>query len=226
MAIWERTRRGLLLPFRFPGLLVLSVAYSGLLYGASWQTGLLDMSSPTWVASVAALLLLSPIYHALVLPGIHAALRMQPAGWRGITQDTLSRFAPLFVGQLVSGVAVLVGALLLVVPGIVIGMRLIYYKQSIVFERRAPSVALRESLAVSRDVRSTVFLFLALVVLYGAAVGLDVLLTLQGPSIAVHVGAVLGTALLILWMNILVTEAYFSRCAARNPVADSPNEPV
>jgi len=211
MGIWKRLRRSLLLPLRFPALLALSVGYSGLLYAASLQAGFLDVWNPYWVLSVGGLLLLSPIYHALLLPAIASALRETRMDWRAVLSDTQDLFPRLFLGELVVGAAVIAGGLLLLIPGIYIGMRFIYYKQSIVFERKSAIPALRESLRVTLDWRSTVGLFFCLAALYGVAVGLDSLLTTFASDVVVHVGSVAGTALLLVWMNVLVTSSYVNR---------------
>jgi membrane-anchored glycerophosphoryl diester phosphodiesterase (GDPDase) len=106
---------------------------------------------------------------------------------------------------------VIAGGALLLIPGIYVGMRFIYYKQSIVFERRSAIPSLRESLRMTRDWRSTVGLFLCLAALYGCTAGLDSLLVTYVPSLVVHVIAVVGTALLLVWMNVLVTSSYVDR---------------
>lgn len=211
MRIWERLRRGLLLPLRFPALLALSFGYSGLLYAASLKAGFLDVRNPYWVLSVGGLLLLSPIYHALLLPAIASALRGARADWRAVLSDARDLFPRLFLGEVVVGAAVIAGGLLLLIPGIYVGMRFIYYKQSIVFERRSAIPALRESFRMTLDWRSTVGLFLCLAALYGCTVGLDSLLIPLASSLAVHVGAVTGMALLLVWMNVLVTSSYVGR---------------
>jgi hypothetical protein len=101
MRIWERFRRGLLLPLRFPALLALSVGYSGLLYAAGLKAGFLDVRNPYWVLSVGGLLLLSPIYHALLLPAIASALRGTRADWRAVLSDARDLFPRLFLGEIV-----------------------------------------------------------------------------------------------------------------------------
>ena len=211
MRTWERLRRGLLLPLRFPVLLALSVGYSGLLYMAGLQAGFLDVRNPYWVLSIGGLLLLSPIYHALLLPAIASALRGTRVDWRTVVSDAQELFPRLFLGEVVVGAAVIVGGLLLFIPGIYVGMRLIYYKQAIVFERRQAIPALRESLRMTLDGRSTVGLFLYLAALYGCTAGLDLLLITYAPGLVVHVGSVTGTALLVVWMNTFVTSSYVAR---------------
>jgi membrane-anchored glycerophosphoryl diester phosphodiesterase (GDPDase) len=211
MGTWKRLRRGLLLPFRSPALLVLSVGYSGLLYAASLQAGFLDIRNPYWVLNAGGLLLLSPIYHALLLPAIASALRETRADWRAMLNNAHGLFPRLFLGELIVGAAVIAGGVILVIPGIYIGMRLIYYKQSIVFERRSAILALRESLRMTGDWRSTIALFFYLALLYGCAFGLDSLLIRRAPSLVAHVGAVVVTALLLVWMNAFVTTCYVDR---------------
>ncbi len=208
MRIWESASRVLLFPFRRPSLLLLSVVYSGLLYAAVLRAGILDVANPYWVLSVGALLLLSPIYHALLLPAIERALRGAPADWRSALRAWHVSFPRLFVGELVVGAAVVVGGLLFLIPGIYAGMRLIYYKQSIVLDREPIGAALRASAQATADQRSTVGLFFRLAALYGCILGLDTLFIAYAPDAAVHVGSVLGSALLLVWMNVLVTTSY------------------
>ncbi len=205
---WERLRRSLALPFRFPALLVLSVGFSGLLYAASLAAGFLDVRNPYWVLSVGGLLLLSPIYHAALLPAIAGALRGERADWRAVLGDGQSLFQRLFLGEVVVGAAVIAGGLLFLIPGIYVGMRFVYYKQAIVFERTSTLSALRGSLRLTRDGRLTFRLFVGLAALYGCALGLDALLAALAPMPVVHLGAVVGTGLLLTWMNVLVTSTY------------------
>ncbi len=208
---WERLRRVIALPFRFPALLAVSVGYSGLLYVVSSKAGFLDVRNPYWVLSVGGVLLLSPIYHAVLLPAIAAALRGGRADWRAVLGEGQNLFQRLFYGEIVVGAAVIAGGLLLLIPGIYIGMRFVYYKQTIVLERTSTITALRKSLRVTRDGRLTFWLFVGLAALYGCAVGFDALLVNLAPMPVVHVGAVVGTGLLLTWMNVLVTSTYVDR---------------
>jgi hypothetical protein len=211
MRTWDRTSRLLLLPFRFPAILVLSLVYAGALYAAILQAGLLDIANPFWVLSAGALLLLSPIYHALLLRTIDSALRGIRVDWRAALADWPSAFPRLLLGEILVGVAVALGGLLLVIPGIYVGMRLIYYKQAIVLGRAPTTEALRDSVRHTDDWRLIVGLFVGLAALYGCVLGLDTLLVATAPSAAVHIGSVVGSALLLAWMNVLVTASYV-RC--------------
>lgn len=189
-------------------MFALSLGYSGLLYAASLKAGFLDVRSPYWVVSAGGLLLLSPVYHGVILPAIASALRGERIAWRGALRPAFDRFARLFLGELVVGAAVIVGALLLVLPGVYIGMRWIYYKQAIVLGGMPLSEAVRESIRKSRDGPSTVRLFVSLAGLYGCAVGLDALLVRYATEPVVHLGAVVATALALTWMNVVVTSQY------------------
>lgn len=211
MRTWKPISRGLLLPFRHPLLLALSVGYSALLYAAGTLAGFLDIRNPYWVVSAGGLLLLSPIYHALLLPAIAFALNEKRTDWRSVLGEAQNHFPRLLLGEIVVGAAVIAGGLLLLIPGIYFGMRLIYYKQVIVFGRASTIAALRESLSVTREWRSTSWLFLGLAGIYGCAVGLDVLLIALAPILAVHVGTVIGTGLVLTWMNTLVTFTYVAQ---------------
>jgi len=220
MRTWTRTSRLLSLPFRSPAVLALSLVYAGTLYATILRAGLLEVTNPFWVVTAGALLLLSPVYHALVLPMIAAALRDERSDWRSAVGDWQGAFPRLLVGEIAVGAAVGIGALLLVIPGIYIGMRLIYYKQAIVFDRSAMTASLRDSLARTDDWRSIGGLFIGLALLYACVLGGDVLLVSYASSAAVHVGSVVGSALLIAWMNVLVTASYLRR-RGEDPLSDS-----
>ena len=201
----------MLLPLRYPSLLAFSIGYAALLYAAGMLAGFLEVRNPYWVLSVGGLVLLSPIYHALLLPAIAFALQEERIDWRTVLGETQNLFLPLFFGEVVVGCAVFAGALLLLIPGIYFGMRLVYYKQVIVLERVSTVTAFQKSLRVTRDWRTTTWLFLGLAALYGCAVGLDALLISFAPPLGIHVGTVVGTGLLLTWMNVLVTASYLNR---------------
>ncbi len=208
MRIWKRHRAWLALPIQRPSLLAPSIVYAGLLHMVGTQVGLLDIQNPYWVLGVGGLLLLSPVYHALLLPGIASTFGGEIVDWRTAVRSLHIPFARLFVGEIVVAAAVIAGGFLLLIPGIYIGMRLIYYKQAIVFGEHSVAGAFRESFRRTTDVRSTLGLFGVLAVLYGCAIGLDTLLVAFAPNLILHVGGILGTALLLTWMNVAVTAAY------------------
>ena len=222
MTTWDRTSRLLSLPFRSPGILVLSMIYAGALYAAILRAGLLEVTNPYWVVTAGTLLLISPIYHALVLPAIAAALRDERSDWRALLAEWHGAFPRLLVGEIAVGAAVGVGALLLVIPGIYIGMRLIYYKQAIVLGRAAIAASFRDSMLWTGDWRAIGGLFVGLALLYACVLGGDILLVSYAPSVAGHVGSVVGSALLIAWMNILVTASYLRNRRDENPLSSSP----
>ncbi len=219
MTIWPQIRASLLLPLRCPALVAVGVAYSGLLYAASLHASLLDVRNPLWVISVGGLLLLSPVFHGLLLPVTARALHGDRAAWGAAARAVLERYPALFLGQILVGAAVVAGGMLLLVPGIYAGMRFIHYKQAIVIDGRTAGAALKESVGRTRAWRPTVELFVGLAALYGAAIGLDALLVFHAPAVVVHVGAVAGTGWLLVWMNALVTSVYL---AGRG----SPSEPL
>lgn len=206
-----RLRRGLLLPFRSPALWVFCACYSGLLYVANLQAGFFDVHSPFWVLSVAFLLLLSPVFHALLIPAIGSALLGTRVNWHAVLVDVVNLYPRLFLGELIVGAMVVVGGMLFLIPGIYVGMRFIYYKQAIVFGRRPAVAALRESFRATVDWRLTLGLFACLAALYAGGVGLDSLLVAHAPGSATHIGTIAGTSLLLVWMNVLVTASYVDR---------------
>ena len=211
MRTWETVRRLLLVPFRFPGILAVSMAYSGLLYATSLHASFLDIRNPYWVLSVGALLLSSPIYHTVVVPMIDAVSgdrSSEPVKWRIVIEHAYGAFPWLLLGEIAVAAAVATGSLLLVLPGIYIGMRLVFYKQAIILEQRVLSDALRRSLQLTQRRGAMGRLFVGLSVLHGCAIGLDLLLASVASNAVIHVGAVIGTGLLLAWINTLVTASY------------------
>jgi len=208
MRAWETLRRSLTLPFRCPAVLAISIGYAGLLYAASLRAGYTEIRSPYWVLSVAGLLLLSPIYHALVLPMIARDQCRESVHGGSVVEDVLITFPRFFIGEIVVAAAVAVGAMLFLIPGVYVGMRLVYYKQEIALKRQPVGDALRASYQRTRDGRTTSRLFAGLVILCGSAIGVNTALALLGSSSVVHVGSIVCTGVLLAWMNALVTASY------------------
>jgi len=209
--IWERTSRLYLLPFRYPALWGLSGAYAAVLYVALLRAGLLEIESPFWVLSVGALLLVSPLYHALLLPATAGALRGERADWRGVLSTAAVAYPRLLIGELIVGAAAAAGGMLLLIPGVYVGLRLVYYKQAIVLDGLPWTAALRRSMERTIEWRPIARLFSHFVVLYGGALGADWLLAVYASNTALHIGSVVASALLLGWLNVLVTASYVRR---------------
>jgi hypothetical protein len=205
-----RTRRAARRGVR-PAVLGASLLYAAALYAAGLNADLLDVQASWWVVTVAAVLLLSPLYHGFVIRWA-AADKGRP---KSVGATILATFPQLFVGQLLVGAGVVLGAFALLVPGIYVGVRAILYKQAIVLGGRAPVAALRDSFRRTAAVRTTGLAALALAAFYGVALGVDALFTLVGSAIVGGIASVVVSGTLLAMLNSLLTDLYVSRSEER-----------
>jgi len=209
---WRRLLSELRFPFRHPEWFVLSLVYSGILHGASLRADLFDVGDPFWILTAGVVILLSPIYHAMLLPGMIA--RRCGAGeitreTRSPVESTLSR---LIVGELMVNGLVIAGALVFLLPGIYLGVRLAFYKHEIIAQDRPTTLAIRESFGKTREGRMALLVFGALGVCYGAAFGIDALLL--GAATApwlIHAGSIAVSTMLLVYVNSFITALYCAR---------------
>jgi len=205
---WAEARRALRLPLRRPWWFLWSIAYAAAVYAPSQRAGLLDIDDPMWVVTVGVVLLLSPIYHAVLIPSISAAWRDAPSPWRSVLADAGRAFPQLVIGELLANAAVICGSILLIVPGIYIGVRFAFYKQAILLHRRAAVGSIQESYARIRTARGFATVLAVLAVFYSAGIGAESLLLLAAPSWFIHVGSVGLSGALLVWVNALLTAGY------------------
>jgi len=211
---WPKILSELRFPFRRPEWLLLSLAYTGLLYAASLRAGLLDIGNSFWILTAGTVVLLSPIYHAVLIPWM-AAARSKPVGKEPAARvDVVRVFARLVVGELLVNALVIAGAFLFLVPGIYFGVRLAFYKQAIIIDDRRPVVAMRESFRRTANWRLALVLFGGLAFCYAIATGFDFLLLAVAPAWLLHVGSVIVSAILLLYVNTFVTTTFCSRPSA------------
>jgi len=208
---WPRILSELRFPFQRPQWFLLSLVYTGLLYAASLRAGLLDVGNSFWILTAAAALLLSPIYHAVLIPWMAAARSGGSREGLAARKDLERAFARLVVGELLVNALVIAGAFLFLLPGIYFGVRLIFYKQAILLDDLAPAAAMRESFRRTGDWRLALALFGGLAACYAMATGFDFLLLVAAPLWLVHVGSVIVSATLLLYVNALITASYCAR---------------
>lgn len=221
---WPKLLTELKFPLRRPAWLLLSFLYTGVLYAASLQAGLLDIGSSFWILTAAAALLLSPIYHAVLIPWmLTARSEISEAGSaatsgigasngaREIRVDVERTFARLVIGEILVNALVVAGVLVFLVPGIYFGIRLVFYKQEIIAGDSSPVAAMRQSFRRTADWRFGLVVFAVLASCYALVTGIDLLLLMVAPPWLVHAGSVTASALLLLYVNSFVTVFYASR---------------
>jgi len=184
---------------------VASLAYSSAIYLSSLRADLLDIGNPWWIVTVGIVLLLSPVYHVIVIRRTAAFLADQSFELRDFPMES---FGDLVVGELLVNAAVILGAALFLFPGIYVGLRSIYYKQIIVLHKAQSLPAIRQSFRVTAKPQVVLQMFLFLAVAYCIPLGIDLILTPAIQSRWVHPIAILVSTLFIAWVNVYVTLSF------------------
>lgn len=195
----------LLLPFRRPVLLVWALVSTAILYLVNRQANIYDISNPRWVITMAAIILLSPLFSG----GFILLLQAQNKGEKlSVSQAIIRTFSTyysfLIAGEFLVNIIVIAGGILFVIPGIYFGLRLIFYKQEILIGGARGTAALKMSIARTRKWRDTMFVFSCLALFY-----LPTIAVFFVPmSLAWDVYALVVSTLTFAWTNILLTRLY------------------
>ena len=193
-----------------PSIAIASLAYSIIIQSASLRSGLLDIGNPWWVLTAGLIVLLSPIYHAFVIARTGASRSGQAFSIRGVPMES---FGDLVAGELLVNALVILGSALLIVPGIYIGLRTIYYKQGIVLQKARLVPAIRQSLRLTAQPRAAGQLFAGLAVAYGLPLGFDWLLRPVLPDAWLLPAAVVVSTSFLAWVNVYITCSFDDRVA-------------
>jgi len=200
-----RIRRAARLLARVPSVGVVAIVYSAAIQAASFRADVIDLSSRWWVATAALILLLSPLVHAFVIHRTFAALRRIPFRLRDLPVES---FGSLVAGELLVNAAVVIGSVFFLLPGVYVGLRLIYYKQAIVLHKARLAAAVRESLLLTTDGRRLLWMFLVLAASYCVPLGIELLALPAADALWVHAVAVLISAAFVAWINVYVTLSF------------------
>lgn len=196
------------LPFRQPALLLASLLFSGVLYVANMQASIYDIQSPKWVITMAVFILLSPLFHGVVIllvRGIARGKAISP--WRALSQ-TASFYPRLVVGEILVNLVVVAGLFLFVLPGIYLGLRFIFYKQAILIDQTTGTAALQTSFRRTPGLRIPLVLILLLAPFYGFVVLIAYLVAQYSLGAFGEGLAVVASALTLVWTNTLLTSLY------------------
>lgn len=187
-----------------------SLLYSVALYASTLQADLFEVTNPWWIVTSATVLLLSPLYHAVIIPAIARARGFEVS----ITPSfVLERFPNLFLGQLLVNLGVVLGSMLFVVPGVLIGLRTIYYKQELLLAGGAIRDAILSSLKRTGLGKRLLEIFAALAIFYCLPLGMEFFVLPLLGSLAQHITSILATALFVGWLNAYITDSYLASIA-------------
>ena len=196
------------LPFRQPVLLVASLLFSGILYVANMQASIYDIQSPKLVITMAVFILLSPLFHGVVIllvRGVERGDAISP--WRALSQ-TAAFYPRLVVGEILVNLVVVAGLFLFILPGIYVGLRFIFYKQAILIDQTAGTAALQTSLRRTPGWRIPLVLILLLAPFYGLVILIGYLVTQYSLGAFGEGLAAAASALTLVWTNALLTSLY------------------
>jgi len=196
------------LPFRQPALLVASLLFSGILYVANMQASIYDIHSSKWVITMAVFILLSPLFHGVVIllvRGVERGEAISP--WRALSQ-TAAFYPRLVVGEILVNLVVVAGLFLFILPGIYVGLRFIFYKQAILIDQTAGTAALQTSLRRTPGWRIPLVLILLLAPFYGLVILIGYLVTQYSLGAFGEGLAAAASALTLVWTNALLTSLY------------------
>jgi hypothetical protein len=198
----KRSRQAARLLTQAPSIALASLAYSTAIHLSSLRADLLDITDPFWVVTIGLILLLSPIYHIVVIGTVGTFLRGESFPLRTLPVET---FGDLVLGELLVNALVVLGSALFFLPGIYIGLRSIYYKQIIILHKARPVEAIRESFKMTRAPRVVLQTFLLLAASYSLPLGIDYLLMPITYAWWIHPIGILVSTCFIAWVNIYIT---------------------
>jgi len=197
-----------LLPFRRPGLLLVSLLFSIALYAANMQAGVYDIQSPKWVITMAILILLSPFFHGVVILRVHGVESGKDiTTWQALLQTAVS-YPRLVVGEILVNLVVVAGLFLFILPGVYVGLRLIFYKQAILIDHATGVTAPRVSIRRTTGWRFSLFLLALLTPFYGLVILIGYIATVFSWGAFGEGLVVVGSALFLIWTNTLLTSLY------------------
>lgn len=205
---FPRINRVITFPFRYLVLIAVSMLFSVLLYIANSEASIYDIHNPNWVISMAALILLSPLFNGVFIILVHAYQNRRPVTMHAAISRTLSLYPRLVAAEFLINLIVMAGMFMFILPGIYIGLRLIFYKQAILLSGHSVTRAAKESLYRIPGLRAALPLLLFLAPFYAFALlisyGID-LLSLGSAGVII---AILVSGLTFAWTNTLITLSY------------------
>ena len=197
-------------PFQRPILLGIAFFLSLILTLTNTQETLYQIDSPLWVLSMGVLILLTPLFNGIFILLARSVVREEGGSLQHALNGTLSDYPRLVIAGILSNLLVVAGMFLFVLPGIYIGLRLSFYKQAILIDRRSVTAALTESLRRTTGWRIPLALLLFLAPFYGISI-------LAIYAVNIYTLGLVGEGLLLVvsaltfaWTNTLLTTLYLS----------------
>lgn len=196
------SRQAARLLVQVPSIGIASLLFSIALHLASLRADLLDIGNPWWVLTVGLALLLSPLYHAFVISRVAAHVEGQTFSTRNVPIEV---FGSLVMGELLINAGVILAGAVLVLPGIYLGLRSVFYKQAIILHKARTLVGIRASFRLTAEPRVMVLIFILMALAYCVPLAVDFLVSPTTQAWWIHPVAVGVSTAFIAWVNVAVT---------------------
>jgi uncharacterized membrane protein len=163
---------------------------------------------------------LSMISQAVMVHAAFQAMRMRPVSVGNSLRVGLSRVVAVFLLAILMGILAGLGALLLIVPGLMLMTMWFVSTPACVVERTGPWTSMKRSAALTKGHRWKIFGLLLLLILLSAIVaGLMQLVLMQvGSTILVLLGTLLWGALWTAYYSIAVVTTYHDLRVAKEGI--------
>jgi len=197
--------------------IVAVIAYSPMLLIASVQpTEPIEPSEAVnqalWIfLGVVLLIVLTTLGNAIILHAAFQDMRRRPVSLVESFNVGLSRLLPLVGLVFVASFLVLLGVVLLIVPGLILYTMWFVGVQACVVERLGPWTSLRRSRELTKGFRWTVFLLALLLLVVnagGSKVIASVLIPLAGPIVGLT-GQLIWSGVTAAFTGIVLTVTYY-----------------
>jgi hypothetical protein len=174
----------------------------------------------TALAAVILAVLLNALSQAAILYGAFQEMRGRPVSLMESLAKGLTRFLPVIGMSICLGFGIMIGLILLIVPGIIFWIMWSVAMPACVVERRGPFNSMSRSQELTKGYRWTIFGIFLLVTIAGGIVqkGLEVLLLAIAGPIAAIVVLWVWQALFVLFEAILVIVIYHDLRVAKEGV--------
>jgi len=157
---------------------------------------------------MAILILLSPFFHGVVIlrvRGVESGKEITT--WQALLQTAVS-YPRLVVGEILVNLVVVAGLFLFILPGVYVGLHLIFYKQAILIDHAAGATALKVSSRRTAGWRISVLLLALLTPFYGFVILIGYVVTVFSLGAFGEGLVVVASALSLIWTNTLLTSLY------------------
>lgn len=202
MTSLERSKQVARLLFQVPSIGLASLIYSSAIQLSSLRADLLDIANPWWVLTIGLVLLVSPVYHLVVIGQVASFHRHESFPLRSLPLET---FGDLVLGELLVNALVVLGSAFLFLPGIYVGLRSIYYKQIMILQKARPVEAIRESFRLTRQPVALVRMFLLLAISYSLPLVVEYLLAPMTQAWWIYLLGILISTAFLAWINTYIT---------------------